>query len=370
MTNTLNKELLTTKLGITTKILGNKRTSYSNMNYLTVYADEGKLWYQALGDGHELLIPVSDFEGDAAEVNINSGQLGRVLKALNDDVTITIEDSGVAVTDGTANAKLANYVLDADMSGTAVTREERLERIAATKANGHELPKKEFLDVLGYLHGLRGRDASDELMEDIYFTDDYAFIFDARFVVRLTHDCPIPLVLNSDTADILLTFLKGTEGDVFYVNRTAKGLVEFVAGDSYYGVKGLTTYIKDISSTMNSFTPEEEVKVGLNEFIRFIDLATIFLEDGEEDVMCTMDGGEGRILSNTQNNSSDGIFSAEGVDGVKIGMNAFDILTIIGALKGTVSDELELSLNLTEEKAYFKHDKGDCLLAIKDHIDD
>lgn len=361
MGSKVNKDVLTKKLGIATKVIGNKRIAYPDMNFLTMYAEERKLWYQAIGDGHELLLEVSDFDGEE-EVNVEYGRFGSVLKILNDDVELTLEDGGLEVSDGSANAKLASYVVE----GLDIDREARRSRIADAEENGYKIEKAPFLDALTYLHGLRGRGTEDELMEDIYFTEEYAFIFDERYIIRLLTKSPIPLVLDGNTAETLIAFLRGESEEYFFLHQREEGKVDFVIGSNYYGVEGLSTFIKDVSQTLNMFTAEEEVTVGLSEFIRFIELATVFLEDDEEDVVCKIDEGQGRILSDTEKNASDGTFPAEGVDGVEIGLNAYDVLTVIGGLRGTVSEQLDLSLNLSEEMAYFKHDKGDCLLSILD----
>ena len=357
----VNRDELVKNLSIATKIVGNRNTSMGD--FLTMYEEDGRLVFQAIGDGHEMVLDVADFEGEVnGEVNIDYKKFGSVLKVLNEEVDIQLSEEGMEISDGSAKAKLASY----EDSGVEVNREDRKNRMVDAVENGYKVNRKEFLDALVYLHGLRGRSEENELMKDCYFTEEFAFIYDERYIVRLNFKSPVPLVLDGNTSDILIAFLKGNEDEYFYLNKVDEGTVEFVIGSNYYEVSGLSSYVKDITQTLNSYEPVENVKVGLSEFIRFIELATVFLEDDEEDVVCKMDEGQGRILSDTNENSSDGTFAAEGVDGVEIGLNAFDVLTIIGGLKGTVSDELDLSMNLSSELVYFKHDKGDCLLAVLD----
>lgn len=360
MGSKVNKEDLLKNLSVAVKVIGNKKIAYENMNFLKLYAEDGKLWYRAMGDGHELLLQVSDFEGDE-KINVEYGRLGNVLKILNDEVDLTLTDVGLEVSDGQANAKLASYMVEGFEEDV-----QNHDQMAETKEKGYKLSKKKFLETLTYMHGLRNRDAEDEMMEDIYFTEKYTFIFDERYVVRLDNENPFEMVLDGNTSETLIAFLRSSTEEDFYIRQPVPGAIDFVIGDNYYGVNGLNTHLKNIEGAMGRFEAEETVKIGLGNFIRFIELATIFLDDDEEDVVCQISEGEGKILSDTEENASDGTFKAEGVEDVNIGLNAYDVLTIIGGLKGTVKDEISLQLNLTEEQAYFKHDRGDCLLSIID----
>lgn len=362
MVNTLKKDDLQKRLGVATKIIGNRRIAYVDMKYLTLYTSGGKLWYQSLGDGHEMLLEVGEFKGEA-EVNIEYERYGNVLKNLQDDITLVLSETGVDISDGSAKATLASY----EAHGIEIDKVERSQRVENAKEQGERVEIKPFLDALVYLYGLRGRDADEDLMEDIYFTETYGFIFDERFVVRVNTGSPVPLVLTQETADTLIAYLRSASAESdFWMYKRTEGEIDFVLDDNYYGVSGMSSYIKDVSQILDGFEPEHDVTVELSNFVRFISLATVFLEQHEEDVVCKIDGGQGRVISDTENSSSDGTFKAEGVDGVEIGLNAYDILTIIGGLRGTVGEELVLQLNLTEEMAKFKHDKGDVLISIMD----
>lgn len=360
--NALDRGELKNNLNIASVILGNKNITYSDLDYLTLYADEGKLWYQAIGDGHEMVLDVCGYDKGSGEVNIEYKRFSKVLSYMEPEVHLEFGEGNMDIGDGSAKATLASYHND----GVTLDRKEIKKRVKEAKKSGYKIDKSKFLEALVYLYDLRTRNAEDELMEDIYFTTKYSFIFDVRYVVRLKETTPIDFSLDSHTAGVLISFLTGLPGEEFYLNEREEDKFDFVIGDNYYGVSRVNRYIKNVEDTLEAFEPEEDMDVNLGEFLRYIELATVFLEDDQEDIVCKVEDGKGRILSDTIDNASDGTFTAEGVDELEIGMNALDILNVLGVLRGTVKDELKFQLNLTDEMAYFKHDKGDCLLTILD----
>lgn len=368
----LQKADLESGLKTSGKIINNKRIAFVDENYLGLVRDAGSLFVVAVGDGHTVVSKLVDgVDGETQELFLQFSRLDAPLSELEDELNLEFLEDQLKLVSGQVKLHFQGYQGNSmleivEQTGTLLDK---------VRSEGVEVGRKEFVEVLTYLHSLRDKDTTLNNLQDVYFTRDKAFVAGERFGVRMDYALPVEFGISVDASEILINFLgdKGEENFYFLIEEKEEGgqQITFVVGDSWYQVAEVTTQIfADVLNAFSSFTSEVTVPLSKYEFIKYVKLAKIFSLD-DEDIIIKVDGGKGTVQSDTlgdEKNSSKGEFTVpEDVQDFEVAINGDDIKLIFDGLGANVDDEIQLQLNLDVdvEEAYFKHSKGDCLLSIR-----
>lgn len=364
----LQQELLLNRLKVAGRILTNKRIALLDDNFLRVIQKNGAMYLISAGAGHCLMqevVPSSEDrneEQEPKELCIAYSKFLAPVSELSEEVTISMHAESLKVESGTIQVSFNGYQGET-LLGLLHEMQGRLHKV---KTEGVKLARREFVDTLTYLHGLRDKEAEGDL-QDVYITPEKSFVATKRFAVRMDYSVPVGFGVNRDTSDVLMHLLGMSEEEEFHIMLEGNTLYVAV-GNDLYQTNSVNTQIKKVNDLFQTFNEDVSFPMVKSEFVRFVRLATFFTES-DEDILLTVREGKGSIQSDGDGGNggaSNGTFAVpENVQDLEITVNGDDVLTVFSGLGSGAGQEIDLKLSLDAELGYFRHNKGDCILSIR-----
>lgn len=362
----VQQDKLLNRLKVAGRILTNKRIALLDDNFLRVIESGGGLYFISAGEGHFLMQEaVEQANGgseDTRELCIEYGKFVAPASELEESICLTPTEDSLKVQSGNIQLSFNGY------QGESLVEklQEMQTQYQKVQETGVKLSRKDFVDTLSYLHGLRDKEADGDL-QDVYMTTEKSFVASIRFAVRMDYSIPVSFGLDRDTSDVLMNLLSMSEEEEFYILIEGNTL-HVAVGKDLYQTDSVNTTIKNVNELFQSFQADVSFPMVKSEFVRYVRLATLFTES-DEDILLTVKEGQGRIQSDSDGETggaSSGTFSVpSNVQDLEITVNGDDVQSVFSGLGNGAGQEIDLKLALDLELGYFRHNKGDCLLSIR-----
>lgn len=350
--------------------LGNTRLSSVNTPYLKIFKIDSFLYFGGFSESIDIFMRQFETRYNGYG-NYDYKRLQVVLNNLDESISLRNYRSnrGITFQDENSSVLLLNYLLESD-----VTVEELVtygEKITDTRTNGSRISKKEFLEALEYLLKINidTNDNPQYAIGQIHFSPHNTFLVGTYHVTRVNYVTPdgISFQLNSDEATVLSNFLKSSDSNNLYIKYNQEtSVMYFVVNDDILVLHNVSTNIPTRPiEIVNEFTENTSITINTNLLVRYLNIASIFLDSDLDEIQCEVKNGQGMIGENNNNyGDSKGKFDATGVPDFRIKLNLPLLKTILANQRVDSEHESEILINLDEDSAYFEHENGNTYFAI------
>lgn len=365
MNRNIQKIVLQKAMKSALTLLKDNSISYNNNEFLHLYTHENILYVHALGNFHELTIPVLEYEHEL-DVIVNYKEFNSSILLMGTVLVLkqSSDNNYLLLTDGNARIKLENkdvHFYEKNIAHVNEVKEEILN-------SGKEFNTKNLDKIIKYLKNVMPKNSFSDDSSDIYFNGLCAFMNDARYIVRMDIESEINFVLSKPMSTILQSILSTVTTETFYIYKSRSDIY-FLVNDILYEVNSVDNHIKDISEIINSFERDDYFKINIQETIKYVKLAQLFSgSDDEANVIFDIKNGEGRIIADSESSTANSKFVAENGIESNFSVNIVEFLKVLQGIHSLGIENMYIEVDSENECLYFEYGDGDCYMSMNNML--